>query len=79
MTSGLRIAALCTLLVCSFSAAVVVYPALLLPTLLAVTGLDSYIVSCVDEASTDKLLSSDGGHAKTASGGPIVTDLLLCG
>uniref|UniRef100_A0A0E0JPQ3 Tyrosinase copper-binding domain-containing protein n=1 Tax=Oryza punctata TaxID=4537 RepID=A0A0E0JPQ3_ORYPU len=90
MTSGLRIAALCTLLVCA--SAVVAYTVLLLSvsvspcaysmsrTLLAVTGLDSYIVSCADEASTVELLSSDGGRAKTtATGGPIVTDLLLCG
>ncbi|XP_006646401.2 polyphenol oxidase, chloroplastic-like [Oryza brachyantha] len=95
MASGLRVAALCALLLCAFAAAAVVYAVLLLSvsaspcafssmsrTLLAVTGLDSYIVPCADvEASAGELLSSnDGGDAKTITTGgrPIVTDV-LCG
>uniref|UniRef100_A0A0D9V6N1 Tyrosinase copper-binding domain-containing protein n=1 Tax=Leersia perrieri TaxID=77586 RepID=A0A0D9V6N1_9ORYZ len=51
-------------------------------TLLAVTGLDPYVVSCAtaDDDTSNSLLS-DGGHDDKKSGragGPIVTDLLQC-
>ncbi|KAF0918949.1 hypothetical protein E2562_027500 [Oryza meyeriana var. granulata] len=48
-------------------------------TLLAVTGLDPYVVSCPDDDASTSLLS-DGGRDKNAGrvGGPIVTDLQQC-
>ncbi|KAG8078187.1 hypothetical protein GUJ93_ZPchr0007g5030 [Zizania palustris] len=93
MTNGgrRRSALPCVLLVCGLACTAVVYytdfPVSVSPcaydlsrTLLAVTGLDSYIVSCANEGSTGTLGSSDGGgRAKTAGGRPIVTDLLHCG
>ncbi|KAG8078185.1 hypothetical protein GUJ93_ZPchr0007g3114 [Zizania palustris] len=92
MTNGgrRRITLPCVLLVCALACTAVVYytdfPVSVSPctyylsrTLLAVTGLDTYIVSCDDEASAGKLRSSDGGgRAKTAGGRPIVTDILHC-
>ncbi|TVU34985.1 hypothetical protein EJB05_16844, partial [Eragrostis curvula] len=48
-------------------------------TILDVTGLDPYLITCAGDASEASL--SDGADAgkKAGSGGPIVTDINLCG
>ncbi|KAL6614344.1 hypothetical protein ACP70R_036614 [Stipagrostis hirtigluma subsp. patula] len=52
-------------------------------TILAVTGVDPYLISCAGDASEAALSSSEGAGAgageEARSGGPIVTDLLWCG
>ncbi|XP_062186394.1 polyphenol oxidase I, chloroplastic-like [Phragmites australis] len=48
-------------------------------TILAVTGLDPYLISCAGDASEASLSEGDGAGKKPRSGGPIVTDLLWCG
>ncbi|KAL6614345.1 hypothetical protein ACP70R_036615 [Stipagrostis hirtigluma subsp. patula] len=48
--------------------------------ILAVTGLDPYLISCAGDASEAALSegAGDGKKAGTGSGGPIVTDVKLC-
>lgn len=85
MASSGRIAplALCVLLFCALastaafllSASRCTYS--LTRTILAVSGLDPYIVSCAEDAPTGPLSTDDGLDNKP--GGPIVMDLLLCG
>lgn len=83
--------ALFVLIVCAFayaavytsSPAVSVNPCAqtLSRALLAVTGLDPYVVSCAADDGVSTPLLSDGGHDKINAGrvgGPIVTDLLQC-
>jgi polyphenol oxidase len=88
MATGSSNRALLAFLLCALAAAVTALLPLttrpcgnsLSRTLLVVTGLDPYLVSCAGDAIEIALPYEGAGAGKGAvSGGPIVTDLLWCG